>query len=423
LDILVNDDIDNIDMKTILKYVSVCVFLALGLLACEQEELPPVIDLQMEHFVIEPSYEDVTFTCKFRTVMTIEYVTVYLDTNLDFSDALSLLLTQESIGTYTGSFTHLSDGTTYYMRYKVYNTWSELLLDEIIEFTTIPITSPIMEATTVEDITFNSATIKGNILSAGGKQVLSCGIVYGTTSNPTFENATQIQLAEPAEHITCTIGNLLENTQYYARIYAVNEIGVSYGDQVTFTVDPLWSGFDLGLSVKWAHINLGATTPWDNGDYFAWGETSPDDEYNWRYYQHCYEDPNYITKYAPYVDGKQSLDPEDDAATVNWGTNWRMPTKNEWNELREQCDWKWMTQNNVCGYQITSKNNGRSIFLPAAGQMGNTNLLHAGSVGCYWSKNLDTKHNALALRFDTDDQYLSAIARYYGLPIRPVSPK
>ena len=149
---------------------------------------------------------------------------------------------------------------------------------------------------------------------------------------------------------------------------------------------------DLGLSVKWATCNVGATKPEEYGDYFAWGETQPKDYNNWSTYKWCIGSYNTLTKYntsSSYgtVDNKTVLAKTDDAATVNWGGSWRMPTDTEWTELRENCTWTWTTQNSEYGYRVTSKKNGNSIFLPAKLYFSEDVFMYYFS-GDYWSSSL-----------------------------------
>ncbi|MBR5532185.1 MAG: T9SS C-terminal target domain-containing protein, partial [Bacteroidales bacterium] len=126
---------------------------------------------------------------------------------------------------------------------------------------------------------------------------------------------------------------------------------------------------DLGLpsGIKWATCNVGANSPEDYGDYFAWGETEPKDYYDWSTYKYCNGSYDIMTKYftdSDYgtVDNKTTLELTDDAAHVNWGGNWRMPTKAEQDELRntDNCTWEWTTLNGVEGYKVISKKNGNS---------------------------------------------------------------
>ena len=189
---------------------------------------------------------------------------------------------------------------------------------------------------------------------------------------------------------------------------------------------------DLGLpsGIKWASCNVGAEKPEDYGNYYAWGEVLPKKDYPWATYKHAYGNGNKLTKYCNnasygdngFTDNKTTLEPEDDAAHVNWGGSWRMPTAAEMDELRYNCTWTWTTQNGINGYQITSKTNSNSIFLPAAGYRYYTNLNYVGYRGYYWSSSLDgdEPYNACALYFDSDyvDSYYGNRSR--GQSVRPV---
>ena len=186
---------------------------------------------------------------------------------------------------------------------------------------------------------------------------------------------------------------------------------------------------DLGLSVKWATCNVGATKPEEYGDYFAWGETQPKSNYDWSTYKWCNGSYYTQTKYntnSSYgtVDNKTTLDLGDDAARANWGGSWRMPTDAELTELREQCTWTWTTQNGVYGYKVTSKKSGytsKSIFLPAAGDRYDRSHGDAGIIGYYWSSSLNTgsPNDAWSVDF-SDGVSRYHYRRYYGFSVRPV---
>ena len=186
---------------------------------------------------------------------------------------------------------------------------------------------------------------------------------------------------------------------------------------------------DLGLpsGLKWATMNVGASAPEEYGDYFAWGETEPKSNYSWSTYKWCNGSSNTQTKYntnSSYgtVDNKTVLDPEDDAAHVNWGGSWRMPTDEEWTELRTKCTWTWTSQNGVNGRLVTGPN-GKSIFLPAAGGRSGTSLYDAGSWGGYWSSSLYTDYPDRAWRiyFNSDGVGRNGNYRCGGFSVRPVS--
>ena len=186
---------------------------------------------------------------------------------------------------------------------------------------------------------------------------------------------------------------------------------------------------DLGLpsGTLWATMNVGASKPEDYGDYFAWGETKPKQNYGWSTYKWCngaYDKQiKYCTK-SDYgrVDDKTELDLADDAAYVNWGPQWRMPSKAQQDELRSECKWQWTTRNGVNGYLVTSKRNSASLFLPAAGFRYEGKLYYAGKGGDYWSRTLNVgdPSNAYRLYFDSVDVDWGGNGRYDGRSVRAV---
>ena len=190
---------------------------------------------------------------------------------------------------------------------------------------------------------------------------------------------------------------------------------------------------DLGLpsGIRWATCNVGSTTPEGYGDYFAWGETSTKDTYNWSTYRYCNGSSSTLTKYCNnaeygnngFTDALTTLEASDDAATANWGAGWRMPTQSEIQELYDNCTHEWTTQNGVKGEKFTGSN-GNSIFLPAAGYRGDDELYDVGSLGYCWSSSLCTSRPYIAwlLLFScwdecgTNDDF----TRGSGVSVRPV---
>lgn len=189
---------------------------------------------------------------------------------------------------------------------------------------------------------------------------------------------------------------------------------------------------DLGLSVKWATCNLGAKHSEDSGDYYAWGETKPKNIYNWSTYKWCNGTYNSLTKYcftSPYgteygkQDKKETLELKDDAASVNWGGSWHIPTTDQKNDLYNKCTWEWTTQNGVKGYKVTG-NNGNSIFLPVTGTIWDSSL-NADDEGFYWTQNVLVGQSSEAdvLQFDKNKKYSAIYSdkdRCYGRCIRAV---
>ena len=215
---------------------------------------------------------------------------------------------------------------------------------------------------------------------------------------------------------TSNITGLTENTTYYVRAYATNSKGTAYGEERSFTTLAYINGHDyvdLGLpsGLKWATCNVGATTPEDYGNCYAWGETTT---------KASYDHSNSVTYLQQISDisGNATYD----AARANWGSTWRMPTKAEMEELKNICTWTWTTKNGVNGYEVTGSN-GNSIFLPAAGYCNGSSRYRVGEYGYYWSSTpLGSNTNyAYGLVFGSGDHDVDWFSRIYGYTVRPVS--
>ena len=185
---------------------------------------------------------------------------------------------------------------------------------------------------------------------------------------------------------------------------------------------------DLGLpsGTLWATCNVGATSPEDMGDYFAWGETAPKEIYDMENYKWYNSANDKLTKYCTddkygTVDYETELLPEDDAAYVNWGPVWRMPTLEQQQELIERCTWQWVERNGVYGRLVTGPN-GNTLFLPAADYRSDNSPSNEGSIGAYWSRTLDSGYpSGLYFRnFDWKSVYLFSHIRSHGFTVRPV---
>ena len=167
---------------------------------------------------------------------------------------------------------------------------------------------------------------------------------------------------------------------------------------------------DLGLpsGTLWAACNIGADTFEEFGDYYAWGEISTKEDYS--------------RDTLKFQEKRNVLNLSIDAASQNWGGSWRMPTDEEWTELREKCTWKWTVKGHQKGYKVTSKSNSNSIFLPAAGcRVGETHL-YIQEGGYYWSSSLDVKHPYDALCIYFNDRLYGRYRgnRFLGRSVRPV---
>lgn len=177
---------------------------------------------------------------------------------------------------------------------------------------------------------------------------------------------------------------------------------------------------DLGLpsGTLWATCNVGASCPEECGDYFAWGETQHKEIYDWKTYKYSeYDGEEYrLTKYCTdsfcglngFVDGLTVLEPMDDAVRANWGENWRMPSKEEYEELNQETTFAWTTLNGVEGRLLTGPN-GNSIFFPATGFYLDGEIICTG-LGIYWTNSLQTvsQVSAWSLHFDYENCHVCA---------------
>ncbi len=189
---------------------------------------------------------------------------------------------------------------------------------------------------------------------------------------------------------------------------------------------------DLGLpsGTLWATCNIGATKPEEYGDYFAWGETKPKSIYDWTTYKFVNGDFDKLTKYCNdsdwgnngFTDTLTSLESGDDAATANWGSDWCIPSADQWRELMDNTNIELTTRNGVNGMLFIASN-GNSLFLPAAGRRWDDELYNVGSNGNYWSSSLRTSNpnDAWCFLFYSDCYGMSRYTyRLYGRSVRAV---
>lgn len=281
-------------------------------------------------------------------------------------------------------------------------------MKKVILFFAVAISSVLMMAQTNQITWVNGRAVLGQSISSIDS------IKYGV-----IEDADQLVLWLPKTII-------VHDTVIVHDTIIINKCDSSHAPEGVEMVD-------LGLpsGIKWANMNVGATKPEEFGGYFSWGEIKTKDFYAWSTYKWCKGSYDTQTKYCTSssygtVDNKTTLEPEDDAAHVNRGGNWRMPTKAEQDELRntDNCTWEWKTNYNgtgVNGYLVTSKKNGNSIFLPASGYRGSS-VNYVGSLGYYWSSSLDEGDSNYAryLYFNSDYVGSHVSSRYDGLSVRPV---
>lgn len=236
---------------------------------------------------------------------------------------------------------------------------------------------------------------------------------------PSWESAT----IKPNSHQDITITfDPSEAKQYKADMQFICNANNADAAVISLTgTGTLDEMVDLGLSVKWATCNLGASTPFEYGDYYAWGETKTKSSYSWSNYAHGSLSTK-LTKYCS-SDGKTILDAQDDAARAILGSSWRMPTHKEIEELVSNCNWSWGITNGVYGYKVTGPNK-KSIFLPAAAHSDGRDGNGSTVFGFYWASDVytgDAKYRPYYLHFNEDSHTVNNNGnRPVGAPIRAV---
>ena len=250
----------------------------------------------------------------------------------------------------------------------------------------IVVVLPTVTTVTVSEVTIYSAMLSAEVLTDGGADVIERGF-YWNKANVSSE-ANFVKVGENLGAYTYQLTGLQESTEYKVGAYAVNSEGMVKSEIVSFTTlkneddeddddeETEYTSVDLGLpsGTLWAEHNVGALFPEGQGDFFAWGEIEPKDSYT---SDNC----------SSYHDdlGDIAGNPMFDAATANWGDDWRMPTLEEMFELTQECTWTWTEVNGVAGYKVASKTNGNCIFLPASGFRVYGDLLDQNVYGYYWT--------------------------------------
>lgn len=340
---------------------------------------------------------------------------------------------------YTTTATDLFPATKYYYQAYLEQDGNIISMGEIKSFTTLDF-SVTVSTEEVTDIDHFKATLHGSLTVQSvdplNKAVWflysdKCSTIMELIGNCREEH---LDLAEDGS-FTLSLSSLKYNTTYYYVACTNVHYRDFYGEVKSFhtTAEPPAGAVDMGLSIYWAATNIGADNPEDYGGYFAWGEKETKDIYDWATYKMCNKVPatdddlatftKYVTN-AEYgtVDSKEFLDPEDDVAHARLGGYWRMPTSNEWWELRDNCTCTWKQVNGVNGMLFTSNINGASIFFPAAGYRVGSVSSDVGRAGYYWSSQLHWRLSEYAemwfLRSDKFNYYDDY--RYFGYSVRPV---
>lgn len=300
----------------------------------------------------------------------------------------------------------------------------------------------------------STATVLNCQIKGRWSSVLNHGICWNTSGNPTISDNYKVDGHRGVSSYNAVINGLEEGLTYYIRAYATNNIGTSYGEEVMYIhannnllADGQKNGHDyvdLGLpsGTKWATANIGASVPEDYGNYYAWGEIEIKEDYSWSTYKYFFDnngdnvpyDDNWRVESGELKDiGCNIAGTQYDVAHMKWGDSWKIPTSAQMDELqnKEYCEWTWTLLNGVKGYIITSKLNGKSIFLPACGVFYSNEQQHMNTDGHYWLSTSETSNTFYAdhLMFSSDsyetrhksDLFQDYNGRDHGRAIRPVS--
>ena len=353
----------------------------------------------------------------------------------------------KGVGSFTSNLKELNSNTTYYVRAYATNevgtSYGEQISFSTLEESNpddddddngdddndngdddngddeIEVLSPEVTTLSVTEITETSAVAGGDVTSDGGAEVTARGVCWSVNPNPTMDDKHTEDGTGVGQFVS-NLPNLAINTTYYLRAYATNEVGTSYGEEVTFTTleGNFINGYeyvDLGLpsGLKWATHNFGATMPYEIGEYLAWGEHKGKDMYS------ISNSETYGVNIADF-----SGDIEYDAAAFTWGGTWRIPTEAETRELKDNCTFEWTEMNGVPGAIVTGPN-GNSIFLPSGGFATEGNIDFVDSEGAYWTSSPDPSdpmyYACFFYFYNTNFSNIGWFSKYAGLLVRPVA--
>lgn len=364
-----------------MKKISIMILVfVVALTSCKKTPEVNLKYVDVERDLITVGTTTATVQCDYQYIATLKKAFFYYGEGQDEAD-MSVAEMRVVQGTLYVELSGLKDNTDYGYYYEFMNGFNSMRSNmktfktEASPITPHEVTLPTVLTSMVTEITTNSAMGGGEVTNDGGAQVTECGICWGTNVNPTLSD-NHVALGLELGSFMALMNSLEANATYYVRAYATNAVGTAYGLDRKFRA--LFDGgednhdyVDLGLpsGLLWAACNVGAKTPEEYGEYFAWGETQPKDIYNGLTYK-FYTDFMLIKYcsdscygYNSFVDNLTTLLPEDDAATTNWGEDWHTATKEDWEELISNTTKTLMILNEVYGVLFTASN-GNNIFLP-----------------------------------------------------------
>ena len=420
-------------MKRALLIIGVIVIFFVG---CKKDDVLEASRVEMNGVDIKIGWDYMKMSGEYSYPLALESMKLYLSEKEDLSAAKVYECTLDDEA-FSVDVKDLKDGVTYYYCYEYDNGYTQVK-SEKESFKTVG--KPIVVTKDVGGITKSSAVLSGSVTNNdAANKIKERGFCWGKNPNPTISGSHNNNGSSSGTGTTgfsYNLTNLTSGTKYYVRTYIVTDLGTLYGNEKSFmttgeqpeepeeTISGTENGHnyvDLGLpsGLKWATCNVGANSPEEYGNYYAWGETTTKAEYAG---DNCttFGLSKSELQSQGYIDNNGNLIAQHDAATANWGGDWRMPTYDELEELITNCTWTWITRNGVEGYKVTSKTNGNYIFLPAAGYRLWSSLGNAGSNGYYWSSAPNDDGLAYGLFFGSSNHRMGNSNRRIGLSVRPV---
>ena len=385
--------------------------------------------VEMNDVTIERGWDYIKMSGGYDYPVELETMTLYLSEKEDMSGAKTYRCGIDG-KTFSVEADDLKYGTKYHYQYEYDNGYVK---EKGEKGNAVTIDKPIVVTKDAGGITLISAVLTGELTNNdAANEIEERGFCWATEPQPTIAGTHHNcggDTGVGTSTFSHNISNLQDDATYYFRAYIKTNFGVIYGEEKSFKTNSItgtingreWIDLGLPSGLKWATCNVGASSPEDYGDYFAWGETETKSEYT---------ESNSLTygltisglHSQGYIDVGGNLTPSHDAATANWGGSWRMPTEDEIKELIDECTWTWTTQGGVKGYKVTGPN-GNHIFLPVAGYRSGSSLYYAGEYGYYWSStpSEDNSNYAYYLYFYSSAQYVNWYSRGSGRSVRPVS--
>ena len=404
--------------KTLLILAAMILFLG----GCRKFDEIEASKVEMNDVTIERGWDYIKISGGYDYPVELEAMTLYISEKEDMSGAKTYGCVIDG-KTFSVEADDLKDGTKYHFQYEYDNGYVK---EKGEKANAVTIDKPIVVTKDAGGITTISAVLTGELTNNdAANEIEERGFCWATEPQPTIAGAHHNcggDTGVGTSTFSHNISNLQNNVRYYFRAYTKTNYGIIYGEEKSFKTKDKYNGqyVDLGLpsGLKWATCNVGASSP---EDYGAWGETETKSEYT---ASNSLTDGLSISELQSQgiIDGSGNLTPSHDAATANWGGSWRMPTKEELEELKNECTWTWTTQNGKNGYKVTGSN-GNHIFLPAAGFRSGSSLYYVGSNGTYWSstpKDYD-EFGAYDLGFDDGYEGVGGSFRLAGLTVRPIT--